>query len=138
MNDGEGAANTALFDKRRVMTDLEAEDERTMTKAMKENKERETMKIAVERAKIYMHKYKDKQTWREQSDKEMKERAKEYISNSKGLSAIEREIYLNALEQVIRIIPKEPPKDLSDDVLRKVKRKWKTIFKRLEAFDDKE
>ena len=120
------------------MTDLEAEDERTMTKAMKENKERETMKIAVERAKIYMQTSAEKQSWRQQSDKEMKERANEYISNSKGLSAIEREIYLNALEQVIRIIPKEPPKDLSDDVLRKVKRKWKTIFKRLEAFDDKE
>lgn len=72
---------------------------------------------------------------RYEKEKNRADEANKKRTESKSLIAIEQVQYINALDQVIRILPQQPPKDWNENAFKEAKAKAQIIIKRLEVFN---
>ncbi len=75
---------------------------------------------------------------RYEEEKKRSDQANKAKTESKSLIAIEQVQYINKLDQIIHILPQQPPKDWNDGAFREAKTKAQIIIKRLEVFDGKQ
>jgi hypothetical protein len=75
---------------------------------------------------------------RYEKEKKRVNEASKKRTESKSLIAIEQVQYINALDQVIRILPQQPPKDWNENAFKEAKAKAQIIIKRLEVFNGKQ
>lgn len=73
-----------------------------------------------------------------EKQKEANKKAKESLSELKGIIAIEQTQYINALDKAIRVIPIKPPKKWNEQAFKEAKSKAQIIIKRLEVFNGAE